>query len=111
MSDQGLKELALRIERLEKLLDTAPRRTPVEEISAEDMRAYLKVRNAFGEGGACGINETSPCIVLCRQPVTFCRIPQICRICDFECTCGPCAMCSFGGGGIGGGGRFGGLGG
>ena len=110
MSDD-LKELSLRLERIEKALDTLPRRTSAEELTAEEMRAYVKVRAAIGEWGTCGINETSPCVVVCRQPVV-CRTPiPICRFCDFECTCGPCAMCGAGGGAMGGGGRFGGLGG
>ena len=109
-NDELLKEMALRLERLEKVLDTVPRRTAMEDISAEEMRAYMKVRSAFGEWGTCGINETSPCVLVCRQPVV-CSFPPICYACIRECTCGPCAACGTTGGGLGGGGRFGGLGG
>lgn len=112
MNDE-LKELSLRLERLEKVLDTVPRRGSAEELSAEEIRAYAKVRVAFGEGGTCGINETSPCVIACLRCAPICRTTPIpiCRVCDFECTCGPCAICGAGGGGFGGGGRFGGLGG
>jgi hypothetical protein len=108
--EKAVKELSLRLERIEKALEAVVRRPAAEEVSAEDLKAYAKVRAAFGwEGGTCGINETSPCVLACRIPAP-CRLPPI-RFCDFECTCGPCMPGSFGTGGFGGGGRFGGLGG
>lgn len=108
----ALKEIALRLERLEKSLDTVPRRAPMPDVSAEELKAYTKVRAALAfEWGSCGINETSPCVVACRVPTPLCRPVPVCRACDFECTCGPCAQCFSGGGAVGGSGRFGGLGG
>jgi hypothetical protein len=46
---------------------------------------------------------------------TICQICQVCRICTIcrcinECICGPCNICVIGGGTVGGGGRFEGLG-
>jgi len=116
MDEKAQKELNLRLERIEKALEVLPRRAAAEEVSADELRAFVKVRAALG-WETCGINETSPCIVVCRTTsicsvCSLCQVCRICRICDVECTCGPCNLCMQGGGGpVGGGGRFGGLGG
>ncbi len=106
-----LKKVNVRLERLEKRLDTVAKAPKTAELSAEDISAYHRVRTALWEDGTCGINETSPCVVqLCRGPIRICDIVclRICRACDTECTCGPCGVyerASYGGR------RFGDLGG
>jgi hypothetical protein len=63
----------------------------------------------------CSAQASPPCSPCNVQTATPIAIPiYICRICYpciFECICGPCNICSFGGGFGGGGIRFGGLGG
>lgn len=112
MNDE-LKELTLRLKALEDKLETVARKSRVSDLSADEIKAYLRVREAFFEEGSCGINETSPCNLHCRiSCVISCRI--VCDVvCDVECSCGPCnrGRGGFGSGGFGGGGRFGGLGG
>lgn len=118
-----LKDLALRLENLEKQVETVARRPSAQDLSAEDLKAYVKVQEVLM--GTCGINETSPCIVTCRicqlctvcqtcyvcrvcNVCQVCQVCQVCRICDVECTSGPCTVSP---GTFGGAGRFGGLGG
>lgn len=107
-SEDPLKEVNLRLERLEAKLDTVARTPSVSNLTADDIAAFHKVRNAFWEDGSCGINETSPCIgcnAFVNDRVVKIPIPTPLA----ECICGPC-MCGVGGsfGGIQ---RFGGLGG
>lgn len=99
------KDLEVRLERIEKALGVG--KTP--EVSDDELAAYHKVRTALWEGGSCGINETSPCIVVtsvCRI-CQVCRACVVCRACDVECTCGPCGFGTIQQGGLS---RFGGLG-
>lgn len=106
-----LKEVKVRLDRLEKRVGTVAKAPKTAELSQEDISAYHRVRSALWEDGSCGINETSPCVVqLCRGPVRVCDLAcqRICRACDVECTCGPCNVFDRG---VFGGGRFGGLGG
>lgn len=101
--DDRTKELEARIVELERKLETLTGRQPVD-ISAEEMRAYQKVRDAIAAdfGGFCGINDCFRCFPLrCGGPGGVLR----CHRCITECTCGPC-----GGGLGGGGGGFGGFG-
>jgi hypothetical protein len=107
MSDEILKEVVLRLERLEEKVGTVARKGRATELTEEDIKAYHKVQNAFWEDGTCGINETSPCILRCNV-VTGGRVIPIPKPCDFECTCGPC---NIWGPVLGGGFRFRGLGG
>lgn len=101
-----LKDVVVRLERLEEKIATVSRTHKVAELSATDLAAYHKVVNAFWEDGTCGINETSPCILRCNV-VTGGRVVPIPKPCDVECTCGPC---NIWGPLLGGGGRFRGLG-
>jgi hypothetical protein len=89
MQDDALKELSLRLERIEKAIETLPRPTSAS-LSEEDLAAYHRVRNVLWDDGTCGINETSPCVISCRIIDKICRVIPLCRICDVECTCGPC---------------------
>lgn len=110
MADDDLKELNVRLERLEAKLDTVAAASSRTEISEKDVAAFHRVQNAFWEDGSCGINETSPCIVKCAIFKNKRLIP-IPRVFDRECICGPCNIGSqigqFGGlqrfGGLGGG--------
>jgi hypothetical protein len=84
-----LKDLAVRLENLEAKFGTISRRSKLEELSAEDVAAYHKVQVAFWEDGTCGINETSPCILRCNA-INEGKVIPILKVCDYECTCGPC---------------------
>jgi hypothetical protein len=91
--DDSLKAMELRLERIEKAIETIARPKRGElEIAEADVEAYHRVRSALWEDGACGINETSPCVFACIIVDKICRIVPIPipRPCDFECTCGPC---------------------
>jgi hypothetical protein len=101
-----LKDVVMRLARLEEKVATVGRVTKASELSASDLTAYHKVQNAFWEDGTCGINETSPCIFRCNI-VTGGKVIPIPKRCDFECTCGPC---NIWGPVLGGGFRFRGLG-
>lgn len=107
MSDELLKEVVVRLERLEKSVSVVSPKTKVSELSQEDLAAYHRVQSAFWEDGTCGINETSPCVLRCNV-VTGGRVVPIPKPCDYECTCGPC---NFWGPVLGGGFRFRGFGG
>lgn len=101
---EDIKSLSTRLEAIEKLLSEVTKQSAqVTNLTAEEINAYRKVRDivAFDPDTVCGINECfKPSICKIVHCVTICRV---CRICDFECICGPCN--------IGGrGGRFGGLG-
>lgn len=100
MADQSdIKSLEMRIIQLESQLRAAQMRKPVD-ISADELKAYVKVREAISLDPACGINECWPCIIYrcIYRCITVC-IRCIHR-CDVECICGPCLA---GGGGFGGG--------
>lgn len=108
MADPDMKDLNLRLERLEAKLDVLGGEPAVSALSKADIAAYHKVQNAFWEDGTCGINETSPCVLRCNNWKGTKVIPIKVKFCDVECTCGPC---NLGPGAIGGGIRFRGLGG
>jgi hypothetical protein len=91
MEPDDLKELELRLERIEKAIETLPK-ARTSSISEDDVAAYHRVRSVLWEDGTCGINETSPCVISCRIVDKICRVVPvpIFRPCDVECTCGPC---------------------
>ncbi len=90
-----LKEVVLRLERLEQTVGAIAVAPKVATVTAEEVAAYHKVNNLMWEDGTCGINETSPCIFRCNvfSQGRLTRIPQelIPRPCINECTCGPCS--------------------
>lgn len=90
MPEDSLKDVIVRLERLEAKIGTVARKA-VSELSADEVAAYHKVQNAFWEDGTCGINETSPCILRCNV-ITGGRVIPIPKPCDVECTCGPCSI-------------------
>ena len=107
--EKELRELNVRLERIESALETIGREASVGALTEADIAAYHKVQNAFWEDGSCGINETSPCVFRCNifKGGKVVPLPRP-KFCDIECTCGPC---NIGGGGFGGAVRFRGLGG
>ena len=115
MAEDQIRKLELRIKELEDQLRSQRGQPDVSEISADDLQAYQKVREALQVdwGDFCGINDCARCIVrLCDRCIrwpseTISRCVHTCG-CIFECFCGPC---NWGGFQQGGGGRFGGLGG
>jgi hypothetical protein len=109
VADDVLKELQVRLERIEKAIETLPK-TAKTALSEEDVAAYHRVRTAMWEDGSCGINETSPCIISCRIIDKICQVVPVCRVCDVECTCGPCNVFTDLGALRGGAYRFGTLG-
>jgi hypothetical protein len=108
--DPNVRQLEMRIVELENQLKTLRAARQAVDISSEEMKAYMKVRDALqiDWGEFCGINDCMRCIIF------RCGLGPILRcwqFCDIECGgCGPCA-CEFGRPSRGGGGRFGGLGG
>jgi len=108
MSD--LKEMELRLERIEKAIANLAKPRGHATLSEEDVAAYHRVRSVMWEEGTCGINETSPCVISCRIIDKICRVIPIPKPCDYECTCGPCNVFTDIGILRGGGGRFGGFG-
>jgi hypothetical protein len=94
-----VKRLELRVQELENQLKQFQMAAAPQEISADEMAVYRRVRSALTafDDWECGINECRP-IFVCRG--TICRICRVCRVCINECNCGPCRI---GGGGVGGG--------
>ena len=91
MSSDDMRSMDLRLERIEKAIETlAKPRAGEVSLSEADVEAYHRVREALWEEGSCGINETSPCVISCIIVDKICRIVPIPKPCDFECTCGPC---------------------
>lgn len=92
-----VKKLEMRISQLEELVAGSMKREAVD-ISAEEMRAYQKVRDVIAAdyGEFCGINDCFRCIIRCLR-CQVCSVCQICQRCDFECVCGPCNVGGLGG--------------
>lgn len=89
-----MKELALRIERIEKMIEgLAAERAPVAaDLTADEISAYRKVRDvvAVDYGHFCGINDCFRCVIVrCTVSCQICEV--VCRPCDVECSCGPCS--------------------
>lgn len=85
-----VKKLEMRIARLETLVEKAVATRAPAEISADEVKAYIKVRDvlAVDWGEFCGINDCFRCIVRCLRCITVCELCL--RRCDVECVCGPC---------------------
>ncbi len=97
-NESEMQKLELRIKELEDQLKAMRSSTSGPQITAEDLQAFHKVRDALITGFG-----------FCLTECTRCLGPCIVQRCIFECTCGPCLQQDrpLGGGG----GRFGGLGG
>lgn len=110
--EREFEALKGRIVELENQLKAGQVKREVTDLSAEDLKAYAKVRDVIAAdwGEFCGINDCYRCVTRC----TVCTVCSVCvgrciQVCINECTCGPCNV-----GGLGNigdlGGRFGGLG-
>ena len=106
--DENVKRLEARIAELESKLAAGGGRPQAAEITADEMKAFQKVRDivAADWGDMCGINDCFRCLKPCYTP---CIVRCIYR-CINECV-GPCLPGGGGGGFTGGGGQFGGFGG
>jgi hypothetical protein len=89
MSDD-IKKLEMRITELESQLKQYQAPPAVPDISAAEMKAFLKVSTALSSADIweCGVNE-------CRPVTPFrlgrgWRVPRLPRPCTYECYCGPC---------------------
>src|SRR2546428_13079544 len=99
MSDEtDVKKLELRIRELENQLKQFQAAATPQALTREEVAAFQKVSAvlAAADDWGCGINECRP-INICRI-CSVCRVCRICRICINECVCGPCNICSTGGG-------------
>lgn len=92
-----VEELSMQVKELHAQLSRLTAAAAPQDISADEIRAYQKVRRAIGgqfDGGdlECGINE-------CGHEPLRCAFPGLARgalrrwriqRCINECTCGPC---------------------
>jgi len=114
MAEDQIRKLELRIKELEDQLQTQRAQPEVSDLSADEVKAFMKVREMLQVdwGEFCGINDCMRINRLCDRCIrwpseTISRCVHTCG-CIFECFCGPC---NFGGFSAGGGGRFSQLGG
>ena len=103
MADEDIKQLHMRIAKLEQALAGVASRAQPTDLTAEEIKAYRKVQDVIAAdwGDFCGINDCFKCII--NRCISSCI--RLCRRCDIECFCGPCNF-----GTIGGIGRFAALG-
>jgi hypothetical protein len=88
------KSLEMRLTRLENAIAQLTASRKAADVSAEEMKTYLKVRDSI-EPDFCGPND---CMTLCIARCLRClRCFRCITRCIFECNCGPCG---FGGGPI-----------
>jgi hypothetical protein len=88
----------MRLTKLEDAITKLAQIRKTADISAEEMKTYLKIR-AVLEPDFCGPND---CMRLCIPVGCYrCHRCLICYRCINECICGPCG--GGAGGGIGGG--------
>lgn len=102
MAEEAVKRLEARIVELENELKTLRGPQPTD-ISADEVQAYLKVREVVDWEGGCKL--CGPCIVWPSETISRCV--RLCA-CLVECTCGPCNIGGFERGGLS---RFSALGG
>jgi hypothetical protein len=89
-----VEELSMRIKELEAQLSQLTAAAAPQDVSADEIRAYHKVRKSLGGGLAgwdqeCGINECQPLRCIPGTSSGSYRRWRIQR-CINECTCGPC---------------------
>ena len=103
-----IESLEMRIVELENELKTLRASREPVDISAEELKAYQKVRGVMRQDvDFCGINDCKPCtLVHCDVAPVQVRWPEPCI---YECSCGPCSYYNPARVRVGGG-RFGGLG-
>lgn len=96
-----VKKLEMRIVELEDELKTLRAARQPVDISADEVRAYLKVKDVLRVdwGDFCGINDCARCnIARCGTvgPITRCLCAVECFGCGCVVGCGPCACISAG---------------
>jgi hypothetical protein len=94
MAEDKVAKLELRIRQLEDQLKTFRAAEP-QDLSADEVRAYAKVRGMLGgDVEFCGINDCQVCIVRCLRCLqcVSCVRCGLCTRCTpcVECVCGPC---------------------
>src|SRR5688572_24335056 len=94
---EDTKSLEMRLTRLENAIGKLAEGNKAVDISAEEMKAYLKVRGMI-EVDFCGPNDCMPLRCVRCIPVRCIPVRCIPVRCINECVCGPCA-----GGGLTGG--------
>src|SRR5262245_24847147 len=101
-----IKSLEMRLTKIENALGKLAEANKAVDISAEEMKAYLKVRSAL-DADFCGVNDCMPLRCLPTRCIPIRCIPIRCIPvrCINECICGPC---NIGGGICGGFGELGG---
>ncbi len=99
MADEEVKKLELRISQIESLLGKGTTKREITNLSAEEIKAYQKVRDVIAAdwGDFCGINDCFRCTIIRCGVGSLCRVCSVCRVCDVECVCGPCSLGSLGG--------------
>jgi len=82
------KSHEMRLTRLENAIAQLAGSRKAADISAEEMKTYLKVRDSI-EPDFCGPND---CMTLCIARCLRCvRCIRCINRCIFECSCGPCS--------------------
>jgi hypothetical protein len=101
MGEDQIRKLELRIKELEDQLQTQ-RQPKAADISANEVQAFLKVRDMLRVdwGDFCGINDCLACRLCGGGSGGGGAVCRVCRACIVECTCGPCNIGPFAGGGI-----------
>jgi hypothetical protein len=93
MADEA-KSLEMRLTRLENAISKLAEANKAMDISADEMKTYLKVRSVM-DVDYCGINDCMPLRCVRCIPVRCSRCIPV--RCINECICGPCAGGGFGG--------------
>ncbi|SRR6266704_922128 len=96
--EKDLKSLDMRLTKLEDAIGRLLESRKAADISAEEMKTYLKVRDSVVEPDFCGPND---CMRLCFPRVTCWNCIRCFRCitrCINECTCGPGTGGGFSGG-------------
>lgn len=86
--EKDLQSLEMRLTKLENAIGNLAESRKTADISAEEMKTYMKVRDSLGEPEFCGPND---CMRLC-VPIACFRCLRCLRCitrCINECTCGP----------------------
>ncbi len=115
MEQDSVKRLEARIVELEGKLQTVTSRPSASDVSADEIKAYVKVRDMISAdfGDFCGVNDCFRLRCSVGGGSTGTNFRCIVR-CINECVCGPCitaCITACFSGQAGAGGQFGGFGG
>jgi hypothetical protein len=95
--EKDMKSLEMRLTKLENAIGQLAESRKAADISAEEMKTYMKVRDSL-EPDFCGPND---CMRLCWPPIACFRCFRCFRCivrCINECSCGPGSGGGFSGG-------------